>query len=93
MDIKKKSKRKAETTDWIKLGSMWRPTGFSGSFFQRNLPSHFFLHQSFGLKGSSLKSKIMNNAVTVPVPNISGSLVIFMSIPIISNNAPTTSKI
>jgi hypothetical protein len=48
---------------------------------------------SFGLKGSILKSKTINNAVTIPVAQISGSLVMFRSAPIKSNNAPTTSKI
>ena len=53
----------------------------------------FSSHYSFGLRGSILKSKIINNAVTIPVLRIKGSLVMFRSAPDISNNTPIASKI
>jgi hypothetical protein len=58
----------------------------------RNKKEEDLLYYSFGLRGSILKSKIMNNTVTTPVPQISGSLVMFRSAPIISNDIPTNSK-
>jgi len=55
----------------------------------------FYNYLSFleALKGSILKSRIVNNKITIPVPHTSGSLVIFRSASIISTNTPTASKI
>jgi len=52
-----------------------------------------FPYQLFGLRGSILKSRIMNNAVTVPVPHKSGSLVRFRSAPITNDKTPIESNI
>jgi hypothetical protein len=57
--------------------------------------SNFYNYLSFlwALKGSILKSRTVNNEITIPVPHISGFLVIFRSAAIISTNTPTASKI
>jgi len=46
-----------------------------------------------GLRGSILKSKITNNAVTVPVPQKNGFMLIFRTVPVIINKNPNNSKI
>jgi hypothetical protein len=55
----------------------------------------FYNYLSFvwALKGSNLKSSIVNNKITIPVPHTSGFLVIFKRAPIISTNTPAASKI
>lgn len=46
-----------------------------------------------GFRGSILKSKTTNNAVTVPVPQKNGFMVIFRNVPKIINKNPNNSKI
>ncbi|AAM06700.1 predicted protein [Methanosarcina acetivorans C2A] len=53
----------------------------------------FFPRHSWGLRGSILKSRIINSAATAPELKISGSLVMFRIVPAIINKAPISSRI